>query len=439
MTITPERFTQKARENPTMRFTSLMGMLFNIEGLFASFDRQPARKAAGVDGIRKDAYAVGVEGRIADLSARLRRMGYRPQPSLRVYIPKANGGTRPLGIPSFEDRIVQDRLSQILQTIWEPEFRDCSYGFRPGRSAHDALRRVTEIITTQGTQWVVEADIKGFFTNVSHDHLARFLEHRIGDPCFVRTIKRFLIAGVMEDGQFSASESGTPQGGLVSPVLANIYLHYVLDWWFEGVYAPSCRGRAYLVRYADDYVCCFQDEADAKRFMSVMTERLASFNLEVEPSKTTLIRFGSQANGNSEQDGRSRPATFTFLGLTHYVGTSRKGNFVVGRKTEGKRVTKKLKELGLKLQRLRTEGGKAMVQYVRQHLQGHFNYFGVSGNSRSIHAYRYHASSVLFKWLNRRSQSTSITWERYYQLLREGLLPKPRIIHNLYPMSLRMT
>ena len=439
MTTSLLRFTQMARENPTMRFTSLMGMLFRSEGLLASFERQPAQKAVGVDGIRKDAYAVGVEGRIADLSTRLRQLGYHPKPSRRVYIPKANGGTRPLGIPSFEDRIVQDRLSQILQAIWEPEFRACSYGFRPNRGAHDALKRVAEIITTERTQWVVEADIKGFFTNVSHDHLMRFLEHRIGDPCLLRTIKRFLKAGVMEDGQFSASESGTPQGGLVSPVLANIYLHYVLDWWFEGVYAPSCRGRAFMVRYADDYVCCFQDESDAKRFMSAMTERLASFSLEVEPSKTTLIRFGSRAMRDCDQDGRRRPATFSFLGLTHYVGTSRKGHFIVGRKTEGKRVSKKLKELGLKLQRLRTEGGKAMVQYVRQHLQGHFNYFGVSGNSRSINAYGYHAATVLFKWLNRRSQRTSITWERYYQLLREGLLPKPRIVHNLYPMPLRMT
>ena len=439
MTTSLLSFTQMARESPTMRLTSLMVMLSNVDGLLASFDRQPAQKAVGVDGIRKDAYAEGVEGRTADLSSRLRRMGYRPKPSRRVYIPKANGGKRPLGIPSFEDRIVQDRLSQLLQAIWEPEFRDCSYGFRPNRGAHDALRRVNEIIMTQNTQWVVEADIKGFFTNVSHDHLMRFLKHRIGDPCFLRTIKRFLKAGILEDGQFSASESGTPQGGLVSPVLANIYLHYVLDWWFEGVYARSCRGRAFLVRFADDYVCCFQDESDAKRFMSAMTERLATFGLEVEPSKTVLIRFGSYAQRDSVQDGRRRPATFSFLGLTHYMGRNRAGRCVVGRKTEGKRVVKKLKELGLKLQHLRAEGGKAMIQYVRQHLQGHFNYFGVSGNSRSIHAYGFHAAGVLFKWMNRRSQRASITWERFRQLLREGLLPKPRIVHNLYPVLLRMT
>lgn len=264
MTTSLCSFTQMAQDNPKMRFTSLMGMLSSTEGLLACFDEQPAHKAVGVDGIRKDAYATGVEGRIVDLAARLRTMGYHPKPARRVYIPKSNGGMRPLGIPSFEDRIVQDRLSQVLQAIWEPEFRTCSFGFRPNRSAHDALRRVDEAIMTGGAQWVVEADIKGFFTNVCHSHLMRFLEHRIADPLFLRTVKRFLKAGTLEDGQFSASETGTPQGGLVSPVLSNIYLHYVLDWWFEGVYARSCRGRAFMARFADDYVCCFQDREDAE-------------------------------------------------------------------------------------------------------------------------------------------------------------------------------
>ena len=231
-----------------------MGMLFNPEELRASFERLNGNKAPGVDGVRKADYEQGLEERIADLSKRLRRLGYRPKPARRVYIPKAAGGRRPLGIPSFEDRIVQDRLSQILQAIWEPEFRNCSYGFRPGRSAHDALRRVAEVITNGRTQWVVEADIKGFFEHVNHDHLLRFLRHRIADPCFVRITERFLIAGVMEDGVVSTSEEGTPQGGLVSPVLANIYLHYVLDMWFEIRYARICRGKAYLVRYADDCV-----------------------------------------------------------------------------------------------------------------------------------------------------------------------------------------
>ena len=208
------RFTQRARAEPTCRFNALMGLLYDPEGLHASFERQAGKKAPGVDGIRKADYAQGLDERITDLSSRLRRLGYRPQPARRVYIPKSGSGWRPLGVPCFEDRLVQDRLSQILQAIWEPEFRECSYGFRPGRSAHDALRRVSEVITNERTQWVVEADIKGFFNHVSHDHLVRFLEHRIADPCLLRIIHRFLKAGVMEDGAVRASEEGTPQGGL---------------------------------------------------------------------------------------------------------------------------------------------------------------------------------------------------------------------------------
>jgi RNA-directed DNA polymerase len=227
------RFTRRVREVRGEKYTALMGMVWDPEELRESFGRQDGRKAPGVDGVKKSDYAEGVEERLAELSARLKRMGYRPKPVRRVYIPKGDGRYRPLGIPCFEGRLVQDRLSLILQAIWEPEFRDCSYGFRPGRSAHDALRSVGEIITNEHTQWVVEADIKGFFDHVSHERLMKCLAHRIVDPNFLRLIRRILKAGVMEDGVVGASEEGTPQGGLISPVLANIYLHYVLDVWFE--------------------------------------------------------------------------------------------------------------------------------------------------------------------------------------------------------------
>ena len=298
------RFTQWARESPQRQYTALMGMLYDPEGLNASFERQAANKAPGVDGMRKAEYADGAAERLADLSARLRRLGYRPKPVRRVYIPKASGkGRRALGVPSFEDRIVQDRASLILQAIWEPEFRDCSYGFRPGRNAHQALKRLAEIIAVERTQWLAEADIKGFFDHVTHSHLQRFLAHRIADPRFLRIIDRFLKAGVMEDGRFSASEQGTPQGGLVSPALANIYLHYVLDVWFEKRFAESCRGRAYLVRYADDFVACFHLEEDAKRFMVELNHRLAAFDLEAEP--TRLAR-----NANERGCVGLRPSTF---------------------------------------------------------------------------------------------------------------------------------
>lgn len=438
MTTKLARFTQKARELQGEHFTSLMGLLFDVEGLRASFERQDGRKAPGVDGMRKADYAEGLEGRLADLSSRLRRLGYRPKPSRRVYIPKGDGGYRPLGVPSFEDRIVQDRLSLILQAIWEPGFCDCSYGFRPGRSAHDALQRVGQIVAHECTQWVVEADIRGFFDHISHDHLMRFLEHRIADPCFLRIIRRFLKAGVMEDGVVSASQEGTPQGGLVSPVLANIYLHYVLDLWFEKRFVRSCRGKAYLVRFADDFIACFQYEQDAERFLLELAERLAAFELKVDPSKTAVLRFGSNAERDCHRDGLRRPATFNFLGFTHFVSRSRRGGFVVGRKTEGRRFHKKLRLLNQRLRALRVEGGRAMMAYAESHLRGHIQYYGVSGNMRSLRSYFYRACRILCKWLNRRSQRRSITWERFWPIITR-LLPRPQIVHDLYPKPLWRT
>jgi len=433
MTTRLSRFTQRERAEPRCRFNALMGLTYDPEGLHASFERQSGKKAPGVDGIRKADYEQGLDARITDLSNRVRRLGYRPQPARRVYIPKSGSGWRPLGVPCFEDRLVQDRLSLILQAIWEPEFRDCSYGFRPGRSAHDALRRVAEVVTNERTQWVVEADIKGFFNYVSHDHLVRFLEHRIADPRLLRIIHRFLKAGVMEDGAVQASEEGTPQGGLASPVLANIYLHYVLDMWFEKRFARRCRGKAFLIRYCDDFVACFQSEDDARRFFSELRERLADFALEVEPSKTGLIRFGSAAPWNCKRDGLRRPQTFDFLGFTHYVHRSRRGYFVVGRRTERKRFHRKLQVLNERLRALRVHGGTTMLGFFRQHMQGHIQYYGVSGNHRQLAAYAYFASRLLYKWLNRRSQRRSTDWARFRTSLHDRWLPPLRIRHNLYP------
>jgi RNA-directed DNA polymerase len=439
MTTQIIHFTQWARDNPQRQYHSLSGMLFDPAGLYETFERQAANKAPGVDGVRKADYGgEGLPERLKDLSARVRRLGYRPKPVRRVFIPKSNGGRRALGVPSFEDRIVQDRISLILQAIWEPEFRECSYGFRPGRNAHQALKRLTEIITIERTQWIVEADIKGFFDNVSHDHLRRFLAHRISDTRLLRIIDRFLKAGVLEDGVFTASDQGTPQGGLVSPVLANIYLHYVLDIWFEKRYAKTCHGTARLVRYADDFVACFQWENDAKRFMQELKNRLAEFDLEAEPSKTAIYRFGHLAQARCKQDGHRRPQTFNFLGFTHYVGKSRKGHFVVGRKTQRERIQKKLKELNIRLADLRGQGARAMTEYARRHLQGHIQYYGVSGNTRSLRQYRQQVERILFKWLNRRSQCRSCTWQKFAEAMKH-VIPRTRIVHNLYPSPSWMT
>ena len=437
MTTQPTRFTQSKQKQSRRRYTSLMGLLFNTVGLAESFHRQPRHKAVGVDGVSKTDYAVNLAEKLADLSARLRRMGYRPTPARRAYIPKANGDKRPLGIPSFEDRIVQDRLSRILQMIWEPEFSECSYGFRPHKSAHDALRRLNQLIAEERTQWVVESDIKGFFDRVHHQHLMRFVEHRIQDSNLLRVIQRFLKAGVLEDGMFHASEEGTPQGGLVSPVLANIYLHYVLDLWFEKRFAKGCRGKASLVRYADDFVGCFEFEADARDFEQALKERLAQFSLEVEPTKTALIRFGDLAPALCKRDGDRRSRTFNFLGFTHFIAL-RRSRATLGRKTQRERVRAKLKALGARLKALRTEGTRAMQMHVRSHLIGHIQYFGVSGNSRSLSNYLFQAGRLLYVWINRRSQRPSMTWQQYNRCI-QPFLPRPRIVHVLRAKRTRLT
>ena len=432
MSTTLIDFTLWAKHEPQPRYNALMGLLTNPEGLQHSFQRQAGNKVAGIDGIRKVDYARTAEARISELSQELRQLTWRPRPARRVYIPKSNGKMRPLGIPCFEDRIVQDRMAGILQAIWEPEFRDCSYGFRPQRNAHQALKRLGEIITRDRTQWLVEADIKGFFDHVDHEWLMTFLAHRINDPILLRVIRRFLKAGVQIDGSLHASEAGTPQGGLVSPVLANIYLHYVLDLWFEKRFTKTCRGHAKLVRYADDFVACFTHEEDAKCFQQELVTRLAQFSLEVEPSKTALHRFGCYAKRHCQQLGKGRVPTFNFLGFTHYVTLSRNKRFLVGRKTQKERMSKKLKEVGDKLAKLRTAGGREMMQYAKRHLQGHIAYYGVSGNSRSLRKYVYNVSRTLFKWLNRRSQRKSFNWKQFSEVLKRWL-PPVRIMHNLYP------
>jgi group II intron reverse transcriptase/maturase len=409
-----------------------MGLLWDPTELVDSFHMIKDR-APGIDGVRKADYAVDLERSIESLSSKLRQMGYRPKPVRRVYIMKGRKGKRPLGIPSFECRIVQDRLSRILQSIWEPEFLECSYGFRPHRSAHQALRRVTQIITCEHTQFVVDADIKGFFDNVDHGWMMKFIGHRVKDPNFKRIIHRFLKAGVMEDGAVRASEQGTPQGGLVSPVLANVYLHYVLDLWFEKRFSKQCLGKASLVRYADDFVACFQSERDAYTFLEALRERLAQFKLELSEKKTRLIRFGSGASQYCSRDGHSRPQTFNFLGFTHYVTQSRSGRFKVGRKTQRERFSSKLANLSDRLANLRGSGGKSMMLFVIRHLRGHYQYYGVSDNMQSLRKYHFRSCQMLFKWLNRRSQRRSVNWVKFWEIVTREL-PQPKIVHRFYPL-----
>jgi group II intron reverse transcriptase/maturase len=403
-----------------------MGLVFDVEGLRESFECLDGGKAPGVDGMKKEEYRKTVDERLSQLSQSVRKLSYRPRPVRRVYIPKSSGGRRPLGISCFEDKIVQDRVARILMGIWEPQFCDCSYGYRPQRGATEALKKLTQVVYCERTQYLVEADIKGFFNNVSHEHMEKFLRHRINDPMFLRLINRFLKAGVLEDGVFQASEIGTPQGGLVSPVLSNIYLHYVLDLWFEKRFRTTCRGKAYLIRYCDDFVACFEFQEDAERFHHEMPERLGDFALEVEPTKTKILAFGADQLGNPAAE------TFTFLGFTHFVARSRGGRFKVGRKTDRARMRKKLQEAKERLKLLRSRGQAAMITYLAAHLRGHYAYYGVSENSRSLWAYYRQCARLLFKWLNRRSQRNSIDWSKFSLLLRAGLLPKPKIVHSFY-------
>ena len=396
------------------------------EVLRVSFESLPGRKAPGIDGIDKKQYREALAENITELSERLKRMAYRPQAVRRVYIPKLNGGKRPLGIPAFEDRIVQDRVARVLSAIWEPEFRACSFGFRPQRSAHGALEAVHKAFMLERMQHLVEADIKGFFNHVNHEKLMQCIDLRIADPRFKRLIRRFLKAGVLEDGIFTATEDGTPQGGLISPVLSNIYLHYALDLWFEKRFARTCRGRARLIRYADDFIACFERQEDAERFYQELPGRLQEFSLEVEPTKTKLLAFGSQQLTNKQAQ------TFSFLGLTHYVTRSQRNSFKIGRKTDKPRMQKKLKAVSLKLQKLRIAGVAQMVQYLRQHLAGHVQYYGVSENTASVNAYIQHVRALLFKWMNRRSQRKSCTWEVYAPWWASLKMPLPRIVHGFY-------
>lgn len=431
MTTRLNRFMQRLRELTGEKLTALMGLIFDLDGLRESFLRQDANKAPGVDGIRKQDYAERLDERLAALSERLRRKAYRPLPARRSYIEKDNGSKRPLGIPSFEDRLVQDRLSRVLQAIWEPEFKEFSFGFRPGRGAHDALYWLAQVIRRRRTQWVVEADIKGFFDHLGHTHLMDFLRRRIADPNVLRLIERFLKAGVMEDGAVAAGREGAPQGALVSPVLANIYLHYVLDTWFTDEFAPRCGGSASLIRYADDFVGCFARREDAEAFYGALTERLRAFDLELAAEKTAILRFGSKAVDHCREDGLAKPRTFDFLGFTHYVTFGRNGGFYVGRRTIGKRVRKKLRALGDELAKRSTAGGTAMIDYAGRHLRGHIQYYGVSGNFRSVRVYIYQGAKDLYRALVRRSQRRRLTWARFWERIAPQL-PRARIVHNFF-------
>jgi RNA-directed DNA polymerase len=430
------RIREKAGKEPKTRFTSIYHYVTAEENLRASYRELEGGKAPGIDGITKEEYGKDLEKNLRDLSERLARMGYRPKPVRRVYIPKPGSEKkRPLGIPCTEDKIVQRAVVRVLEQIYEKDFLDCSYGYRPGRTAHQALNELGRTIQQQKVSYIVEADIQGFFDHVNQEWLIKFLELRVGDGRLIRLIQRFLRAGVMEDGLVRESEEGTPQGGSLSPLLSNIYLHYVLDLWWERVFRRTCRGEVYFFRFADDYLACFQYRREAEQFLAMMTERLGKFHLTVEPSKTRLLAFGRFTKGDAEREGK-QAETFDFLGFTHYCGQTRYGSFKVKRRTSRKKIRGKLQGWRdwLRERRCQVKAG-ALLKEAKAKLRGHLNYYAVTDNLPMCQAFKHQVTRLLFKWLNRRSQRKSYNWERFQSALDWVDWPSVRRVHNLDPFK----
>jgi RNA-directed DNA polymerase len=421
---------QAARQRKQEKFTTLLHHL--TEALLRdSFYGLKREAATGVDGVTWKEYETGLAERLQDLHGRVHRGAYRAQPSRRVYIPKADGRQRPIGIAALEDKIVQGAVVTILNQIYEEDFLGFSYGFRPGRSQHDGLDALTVGITRKQVNWVLDADIRGFFDNLDHEWLLKFMQHRVADPRILRLIQKWLQAGVSEEGNWSETKIGTPQGAVISPLLANIYLHYALDQWVEAWRKKVARGDVVMVRYADDFVMGFQERAEAERFLEELRERLRKFGLELHPDKTRLIAFGRKPENDWRRKGEGKPGTFDFLGFTHSCGRTRKGYFTVRRETAGKRMRSKLQAVKQQL-RIRMHAPVAETgKWLRSVVQGYFNYHAIPGNGKRLRAFRDGIRRLWRQVLRRRGQRRPWTWERFAAVASRWL-PSPRILHP-YP------
>lgn len=423
--------TKRSIDKPQEKFISLAHLL-NAPYLITCFQELKKDKAAGIDGKRIEDYTEKtIIEEITEIVARMKAKKYRPKPVKRVYIRKTNNKHRPLGIPTIIDKTVQLGIKKILEAIFEPHFLDVSYGFRPKRNCHQALKAVYRMIMTKPANWIIDVDIKEFFDSVDHHWLIECLNQRIGDPNFRSIIIKFLKAGIIEEGKHYQSEKGTSQGAILSPILANIYLHYVLDLWFEKVEKKRIKGYTEIIRYADDFIIGAQTKQEAKQILWDLKERLKKFNLKL--SKVRIIEFGRYAQENSQNRNKRKPDTFDFLGLTHYCTKSRKGNFLVRAKTSHKRMRKKLKELNQWLKAIRNLLKiKDIWKILKAKIIGHYNYYGISGNRRSIQEYYYQAKRLTFKWMNRRSQKQSFSWPEFTEYLERHPLPRPALVYNLY-------
>lgn len=421
------RVRARARRDKKTRFTTLLPHI-TVELLKGSFHHLKKRAAPGVDRVTWQAYSEGLDERLQDLNGRLHRGAFRVQPSRRVYIPKEEGERRPLGIASLEDKIVQQAFVTVLNCIYEEEFKGFSYGFRPGRGPHDALDALAVGIEKKPVRWVLDADIRRFFDTIDHDWMMKFLKHKIADRRVLRYISLWLKAGVLEEGEWSETLEGTPQGGVISPLLANVYLHYAFDLWVERWRQTNARGAVTITRYADDWVAGFQLRADAKLFRAELEVRLKNFNLELHEEKTRLIEFGKYAIDNRRDQGDGCPETFNFLGFTHVCSTGPKGWFKLERKTIGKRLRDKLKQVKQELKRRTCMGIEPMGRWLRSVVQGFYNYYGVPGNVYALGKFRTEIRRIWLKVLRRRSHKSRMSWTRF-ELIAKRWIPKARTCH----------
>jgi RNA-directed DNA polymerase len=428
------RIGEKARKEPGLVFTSLYHHICDVDNLRACYDRLEADKATGEDGVTKGEYGKKLEENLRELSERLKRMGYRPGPKRRTYIPKPGSEKgRPLGISNLEDKIVEEATKRTLEPIYEAVFENSSYAYRPGHSQHQCLDELGRAIQRGNVNYVVEADVKRFFDKVNHEWMIKFLRHRIGDERIIRLIIRMLKSGIMEDGLVRASEEGTPQGSILSPLLSNIYLHYVLDLWFSRRVSRQSRGEAYYFRFADDFVACFQYKDDAESFQQRLKDRLEGFGLELAEEKTRCIEFGRFARKDAYKRGE-KPKEFTFLGFTHYCGKTKEGRFKVKRRTSCKKLGQSLREFtdwAKKARRVLRKG--QMLRQARVRVLGHLSYYAITDNLERCDYYVHRATRILFKWLNRKSQRRAYTWTNFKQALAWVKWPQARLRKDLDP------
>jgi group II intron reverse transcriptase/maturase len=424
-----ERIATLAKQSPEMGFTSL-AYLMDKEWLREAYRRTRKDGAVGIDGQTSAEYEQELEGNLQSLLDRAKSGCYFAPPVRRVHIPKAGSATetRPIGIPTLEDKVLQRAVVMLLEPIYEQDFVDGSYGFRPSRSAHDALEALWKGLMNMGGGWVLEVDIRKFFDTLDHGHLRAFLQHRVRDGVLRRLIGKWLNAGVMEDGSVSYPESGSPQGGVISPLLANVYLHYVLDDWFSRTVQPRLLGRAFLIRYADDFVMVFSNESDARRVMDVLPKRFGKYGLTLHPEKTRLIEFRPPLGGSKSSSQRG---AFDLLGFTHYWGRSRRETWVVKRQTASKRLSRGLRAITAWCRRHRHLPVREQHRKLSEKLRGHCAYYGITGNSSSLSRFRMHVHRIWRYWLSRRNRERSMTWGRFNLLLQRYPLPAAVAVHSV--------